>query len=726
MTTDDDRRVPITPLIMAIAMVAMTVALARVAGGLVDIVGLVILAALLAWLTGPFQQRIANRVGGATSMVVLVLLALGIGLGVGGLLAKDLSDGTTALSARISDSLSGGSGGGVADRIGRSLRLGDGVAEWLSSLPNTAVFGGDGTPAVGKRVVDIVVVVVLMLFFRGSSTSIVSGLIRLWPRPQRERIWLLLGDVDHRSGSYLRHVATVGFACGVVLSALALVCGLPMPVAIGMWAGFWMLVPAVGWFVGLAPYVLFALSLDSVPAAITVVLASALTVVGVRYRRARSQRLHLRPGIGIVVPSLAVGVAISGTAAAIVCFMLAVLALGVATSEYRSVRLPMPLLDESKVYRFGPVIIPHGITGIVLCGVVVIFAVMSWSMIGRAGAAIVWITIAMLWAIAINRPVTFLADRAHMGRAVALGITLMVFGGVIAAIVTTVVNEGPRSLALAVERLPRVVEDFETAPLVGGWLQERDAATVVAEQLQALPGRVSSSRGAVGWFPSIGSQLVDVIWVLLLTVAFVLDGGRLVSGASRRVPVRKRRQFDRLVTVTHRGLAGYAAGAVLVSAICGSLVLGLALVLGIVLAPALALWAFMWDFVPQVGGFIGGVPLLLFALMEGPMVFFIATGVYLVYQLAENNLIYPAIIGVSVDIPAWATMLAAMVGAAAGGLLGAVVLTPLVGVIRLTMIEMRKEDFPGRTVSDVEAPQRRRRGRRGPRRPVQIPQASAR
>ena len=231
----------------------------------------------------------------------------------------------------------------------------------------------------------------------------------------------------------------------------------------------------------------------------------------------------------------------------------------------------------------------------------------------------------------------------------------------------------------------------------------------------------------MGWFPSIGSQLVDVIWVLLLTIAFVLDGDRLVSAASRRVPVRKRRQFDRLVSVTHRGLAGYAAGAVVVSAICGSVVLILALVLGIVLAPALALWAFMWDFVPQVGGFIGGVPLLLFALMEGPTVFFIAAGVYLVYQLAENNVIYPAIIGVSVDIPAWATMLAALVGAAAGGLLGAVVLTPLVGVIRLTMIEMRKEDFPGRTVAEVESPHRRRRGRRrDPRRPAQIPRASTR
>lgn len=699
----EDRRVPVGPLVATVGTVAMTVALAQVAGGLTDIVGLVALAALLAWMTGPVQQRMARRIGSGLSVTVLAIVALVMGIGIGGLLARDLSTGATALSERITDALAQDSGGTLADRLGRSLRLSDGIAEWLSSLPNTAVFGGEGTPAVGARLVDIVVVVVLMAFLRSSSASIMAGIVKLWPRPQRERLWALLGDVDNRAGSYLRHVATVGFVCGAALSALAIVIGMPMPVAIGLWAGFWMVVPAVGWVIGLAPFVLLAVSLQPVPAAVAVTAAVALTIGAIRYRRSQSKHVHLRPGIGIAVPSLAIGVAISGSASAILCFMLSVVGLAVVTSEHRSVQLPMPVLDEARAYRFGPVIVPHGLRGIILCAVTVMAAVISWSVIGRSASAIVWITIATLLAITIDRPVAFFARRLRLGRPIALGITLTLISAAIVAIVVTVVNEGPRSVTRAVDRLPRVVEDLEGSPLVGNWLKDHDAANVVARNLQALPGRVASSRGALGWFPSIGSQLVDVVWVMLLTVAFVLDGARMVAAIGRLVPVRNRRQFNRLVAVSHRGLAGYAAGAVLVSTICGSVVLVLALVLGVALAPAIALWAFMWDFVPQVGGFIGGLPLLLFSLIEGPVVFVIATVVYLLYQLIENNAIYPAIIGVSVDIPAWATMVAALVGAAAGGLLGAVVLTPLVGVLRLAMIEMRSDDFPGRTVPAVDA-----------------------
>ena len=105
-----------------------------------------------------------------------------------------------------------------------------------------------------------------------------------------------------------------------------------------------------------------------------------------------------------------------------------------------------------------------------------------------------------------------------------------------------------------------------------------------------------------------------------------------------------------------------------------------------------------------MGGFIGGVPLVLFALVAGPVPFVIATVVYIVYQLFETNILYPAIIGEVIDIPAWAAMVAALVGAAAGGLVGAVVITPLVGVIRLVSAELRRREFPGRQVRVSRAP----------------------
>ena len=51
--------------------------------------------------------------------------------------------------------------------------------------------------------------------------------------------------------------------------------------------------------------------------------------------------------------------------------------------------------------------------------------------------------------------------------------------------------------------------------------------------------------------------------------------------------------------------------------------------------------------------------------------------------------------------------LAALAGAAAAGLVGAVALTPLVGVVRVIVDEIRRDDFPGATVQVSALDQRR-------------------
>jgi predicted PurR-regulated permease PerM len=60
--------------------------------------------------------------------------------------------------------------------------------------------------------------------------------------------------------------------------------------------------------------------------------------------------------------------------------------------------------------------------------------------------------------------------------------------------------------------------------------------------------------------------------------------------------------------------------------------------------------------------------------------------------------IQPAIIGAAIDVPPWGTLLAALAGGAAAGVLGAVLFTPLVGVVRVIRAELRRDDFPGVSV----------------------------
>jgi predicted PurR-regulated permease PerM len=56
------------------------------------------------------------------------------------------------------------------------------------------------------------------------------------------------------------------------------------------------------------------------------------------------------------------------------------------------------------------------------------------------------------------------------------------------------------------------------------------------------------------------------------------------------------------------------------------------------------------------------------------------------------------LIGDSVELPAWVALVAVLAGAAAAGVVGAIVLTPIVAAVRLIVREYRKEDFPGRVV----------------------------
>jgi predicted PurR-regulated permease PerM len=66
----------------------------------------------------------------------------------------------------------------------------------------------------------------------------------------------------------------------------------------------------------------------------------------------------------------------------------------------------------------------------------------------------------------------------------------------------------------------------------------------------------------------------------------------------------------------------------------------------------------------------------------------VATAIFFIaYQLVENYLIVPRVIGRAVDVPATATMLAVLVGGAALGLLGALIAIPAAAAIDILLRE---------------------------------------
>ncbi len=109
---------------------------------------------------------------------------------------------------------------------------------------------------------------------------------------------------------------------------------------------------------------------------------------------------------------------------------------------------------------------------------------------------------------------------------------------------------------------------------------------------------------------------------------------------------------------------------------------------GPVLALALALLVAILDLVPLVGATIAAVVCTLVAFFVSIPVG-IVTGVYFVaYQQFENYMLQPRVMKKAVDVAPVVTIVAALLGAALLGIIGALIAVPLAAGIQLLMTEV--------------------------------------
>jgi predicted PurR-regulated permease PerM len=100
-------------------------------------------------------------------------------------------------------------------------------------------------------------------------------------------------------------------------------------------------------------------------------------------------------------------------------------------------------------------------------------------------------------------------------------------------------------------------------------------------------------------------------------------------------------------------------------------------------------WVAITNPIPQIGGFLGGLVFVLLAITQGAVVGVIALVIFLVYQQLENHVLQPLIIGRAVRLSPPATMVAALVGVAAGGLVGGLFAIPLLGATKAIYLSTR-------------------------------------
>jgi predicted PurR-regulated permease PerM len=302
------------------------------------------------------------------------------------------------------------------------------------------------------------------------------------------------------------------------------------------------------------------------------------------------------------------------------------------------------------------------------------------------------LAIATLFALALNP----LVDRIKRGtgwhRRTAAAAVLTAFGIVAVTVLALITVPTIREARDFNEQIPRTVKDLGKLPIVGQRLRDANASNKVQDWLDAVPERLSVDATPIeNLAGAVADGVAAALFTILLAITLLLDGEHIVNGVRRLVPEHRRATADNLGRLVYDIIGRYIAGSLLVAALAGTVMLASSLALGVPLAPLIAVWVAITNPIPQVGGFLGGVVFVLLGFSQGAIIGLACVAIFLFYQNLENHVIQPLIIGRAVNLSPPVTMVAALVGVSAGGLVGGLFAIPLLGAAKAIYLSTRHE-----------------------------------
>jgi predicted PurR-regulated permease PerM len=328
-----------------------------------------------------------------------------------------------------------------------------------------------------------------------------------------------------------------------------------------------------------------------------------------------------------------------------------------------------------------------------ICAAFAILAVSIW-FVRSIPRTLALLVIASLLAFALMPVVEALRRRTGWNRRIVAPIVLIGAGILVVTAIVLITVPTIDQVRQFNKEIPKTVDQLGELPVIGPRLQDADASEKVRKWLDELPKRLNvNSTPAADAAATIADGIAATLVVLLLAITLVLDGERLVNMGRQLVPPKRRPDADRFGRLIYNVIGRYIAGTLFVAALAGVVTLIASLSLGVPLAPLLAVWVAICNPMPQIGGFLGAVPFVALGLTQGAVTGVICLVVFLVYQQTENHLLQPLIIGRAVRLTPPATMVAALIGVAAGGVIGGMLAIPLLGASKAIYLALRTPEL---------------------------------
>lgn len=290
--------------------------------------------------------------------------------------------------------------------------------------------------------------------------------------------------------------------------------------------------------------------------------------------------------------------------------------------------------------------------------------------------------LALLLTAVLRPPASWLQSRGFpdwLAAVTVLGTLIVVIAGLLALIIPSFVGqltELEQSLSSGADEAGSWLRD---GPLglseseIDGYVA--DAKSYLSEHRAAIAG------GVIGGLRATGQILVALGLTLVITFFFLKDGDEIREWLIRLARPRFRSDIGEMASRSWDALAGYLRG-VTATALFDAVFIGLALLLiGVPAVLPLALLTFFSAYVPVAGAVLAGFVAVLVALAsEGIEAAMLVLAAVIAVQQIEGNVMQPFLVGSAVGVHPIPILLAVTAGAILGGIVGAVIATPILAV----------------------------------------------
>jgi len=281
----------------------------------------------------------------------------------------------------------------------------------------------------------------------------------------------------------------------------------------------------------------------------------------------------------------------------------------------------------------------------------------------------------LLFAVTLSPAVAWL-ERRGLSRGAAVGVVGASLVTAILAFIFLVIPTLTEQVYALIQNLPAYRAGVEARlshehPLLNGLvLQILD--------LPASPRVVASLKQPLAWGQVAVVGVTVTILVIVLTLYLLLDGKRAYAWLLAYVPRHHRKKIAETIPEVSDVVIAYMQGQLVTSFLYGAFALIVLTVFHVPAAIPLAFLAAICDILPILGVIISTAPAVLLALTVSPAAAVAILLLYAVYHLFENYVIVPKVYGRRLSLSTFAVLLAVVLGGSLFGILGAVLVLPLV------------------------------------------------